>query len=429
MSRNSQSIFTKAVMCAVLCALAVFGLVSCKQNSAESKPADVDYYTCTMHPSVRSQLPGKCPICSMELVPVMRRPVPGIQTNAMPNMKTGTNLEAAQPSEFTVPVDRQQQIGVTFGTVEKRDLHHTIRTVGTVAYDKQRQWDYVTRVDGYVQKLEVFSPGEVVEKGAPLLAIYSPELYTAQKEFVNALTMRDNARASGSAEVLTNAEQLVKAGAERLRLWDIGADQITELEKTRKPQEILALFSPFKGVVKELAVDQGGRLAVGDKVVEMADLSVVWVWAQFYQEDLPMLKKGLPVTISMHSYPGEKFEGKIDVIDPFINDASRTARVRINVDNPDFKLRPDMYVDAELSMDMGECLAVPAGAILPTGRRNIAFVDKGGGRLEPRFVELGRNYGDFYEVKSGLKENERVVTSANFLIDAEAKVQGALKEW
>ncbi len=328
-----------------------------------------------------------------------------------------------------MPVGRQQQIGVTFGKVENQHFQHTIRAVGTVAYDKQRQWVYVTRVDGYVQKLNVFSPGEVVEKGEPLLTIYSPECITAQKELTNALTMRDNARAKGSAEVLGSAEQLVAAGTERLRLWDINQDQIAELEQTRKPQETLALFSPFKGVVQELDVDQGRRIAVGDKVVDVADLSVVWVLAQFYQDDLPMLKKGLPVTITMASYPGEKFNGRIDVIDPFINDALRTARVRIDVDNPDFKLRPDMYVDAELSMDMGEGLAVPVRAILPTGLHNVVFVDKGGGRLEPRFVGLGRQHGEFYEVKSGLVENERVVTSANFLIDAEAKVQGALKSW
>jgi len=424
MNRNSNSF--KAVVFAMLCALIAFGLVSCRQDGAESKPADVDYYTCTMHPSVRSLVPGKCPICGMDLVPVKKKT---IADAAMPGMKTGSNLESELPSEFTIPVERQQQIGVTFGTVEKRDLHHTIRTVGMVAYDKQRQWDYVARVDGYVEKLNVFSPGEVVEKGAPLLTIYSPELYTAQKEFVNALTMRDNARAKGSTDVLSNAEQLVKAGAERLRLWNIGEDQIAELEKTRTPQETLVLSSPFKGVIKELAVSQGARVAVGDKLVDVTDLSVVWVWAQFYQDDLPMLKKGLPVTITVSSEFGETFGGKIVVIDPFLNDATRTARVRVDVDNPDFKLRPDMYVDAELSMDMGEGLAVPASAILPTGLHNIAFVDKGGGRLEPRFVELGGQYGDFYEVKSGLKENERVVTSANFLIDAEAKVQGALKEW
>jgi Cu(I)/Ag(I) efflux system membrane fusion protein len=201
------------------------------------------------------------------------------------------------------------------------------------------------------------------------------------------------------------------------------------LEKTRKPQELLTLHSPFKGVVQDLLVDQGRRVTVGDHLVDIADLSVVWVWAQFYQDELPMLKPGLPVTITTSSYPGEKFNGKISLVDPFINDALRTARVRIDVENSDLKFRPDMYVDVELKLDMGEGLAVPVPAVLPTGKHNILFVDKGGGKLEPRVVELGRKYGDFYEVKSGLKENERVVTSANFLIDAEAKVQGALGSW
>ncbi len=418
--------FIKAAVCAALVALVALGMVACKPGGGQSKPADVDYYTCTMHPSVHAQVPGKCPICSMELVPVMKRPV---QTNSMIGMGTNANSEATSLSEFTVPVGREQQIGVRFGKVERRHFHQAIRAMGTVAYNQQRLWDYVTRVDGYVQKLNVFSPGESVEKGAPLLTIYSPELYTAQKELVNALAMRDNARAKNTAEVLTNAEQLVASGKERLRLWNIGEDQIAELEQTRNPQQTLVLFSPFQGVVKELAVDQGTRVAVGDKVVDVADLSAVWVWAQFYQEDLPMLKAGLPVTITASSNPGEKFQGKIVVIDPFLNDALRTVRVRIDVDNPQLKLRPDMYVDAELSLDEGEGLAVPVDAVLPTGLHNIVFVDRGAGRLEPRFVELGREYGDCYEVKSGLKENERVVTSANFLIDAEAKVQGALKEW
>jgi membrane fusion protein, copper/silver efflux system len=421
-NKNRKPSFANAALTIMLFTAVALAVVSCTKDSTESKPADVDYYTCTMHPSVHSEVPGKCPICGMGLVPVKKK-------GAMMPATSGTNLEANQPTEFTVPVERQQQIGVTFGKVEIRSFRHEIRAVGTVAQDKQRQWNYVTRVDGYVQKLNVFSPGEVVEKGAPLLTIYSPELYSAQKEFVNALTMRDNARAKNSTDVLGSAEQLVESGAERLRLWDISAEQIAELEKTRKPQETLTLSSPFKGVVRELAVDQGRRVAVGDRLVDVTDLNVVWVWAQFYQDDLPMLKKDLPVTITMSSYPGEKFNGKIVVIDPFMNNTLRTARVRIDVDNPDFKLRPDMYVDVELSMDMGKVLAVPAGAILPTGLHNIAFVDKGGGGLEPRFVELGSEYGDFYEVKSGLKENERVVTSANFLIDAEAKIQGALKEW
>jgi Cu(I)/Ag(I) efflux system membrane fusion protein len=181
--------------------------------------------------------------------------------------------------------------------------------------------------------------------------------------------------------------------------------------------------------VEDIGVEQGRKVMAGDRLVDIVDLSVVWVWAQFYQEDLSMLTNGLPVIITTFSYPGEKVDGKISIVDPFINDATRTVRVRIEVNNPGLKLRPDMYVDVELSMDMGEGLAVPVGAVLPTGLHNVAFVDEGDGKLEPRYIELGREYGDFYEVKAGLKENERVVTSANFLIDAEAQVQGALKSW
>jgi Cu(I)/Ag(I) efflux system membrane fusion protein len=433
--------------------------VSCRKESA-GKPPDVDYYTCTMHPSVRTQNPkDKCPICSMELVPVKKKGAVDahdhgpakedaksmgmspeehakMQSNkaempGMPAMER-PKKEAAQdeqPTDFMIPTNRLQQIGVTYAPVQKQKFTHTIRAVGVVAYDKQRQWDYVARIEGYVQKLFVFSRGEVVEKDAPILTIYSPDLLTTQNEFVNLLKVRDDAREKGSKAVLDSTERLAESAKQRLRLWNISDAQVAELENSRKPQEYLTLYSPFRGVVQDIGVDQGRKVMNGERLVDLADLSVVWVWAQFYQDELPMLKKGLPITITTSSYPGEKFNGKISVIDPFINDALRTGRVRIDVDNPGFELQPEMYVDAELKMDMGEGLAVPVPAVLPTGQRNVAFVDKGEGKLEPRFLELGRKYGDFYEVKSGLNEGERVVTSGNFLIDAEAKVQGALKSW
>ena len=280
-----------------------------------------------------------------------------------------------------------------------------------------------------MKNLSVFSRGELVEKDAPVLTIYSPDLLTTQREFVDVLNMRDEAKAKGNQAVLQTSEKLVESAKQRLSLWNISDKEIAALEKTRQPQEHLTLYSPFKGVVQDIGVDQGRKVTNGDHLVDIADLSMVWVWAQFYQDELPMLKKGLPVTITSSSYPGEKLHGRISVIDPFINDAMRTGRVRIDVENPELKLRPDMYVDVELTMDMGEGVAVPVPAVLPTGKHNIVFVDKGEGKLEPRFVELGRKYGDFYEVKSGLHETERVVTSANFLIDAEAKVRGALKSW
>ena len=181
--------------------------------------------------------------------------------------------------------------------------------------------------------------------------------------------------------------------------------------------------------MQDLGVDQGRRVMTGDHLVDIADLSVVWVWAQFYENEIGLLKKDLPVRLTSAAYPGETFQGKISLVDPFLNEASRTARVRIDVENAAFRLRPDMYVNVELKLDMGEGLAAPVSAVLPTGLRNIAFVDKGDDKLEPRFLELGRKYGDIYELKSGLTNGERVVNSANFLIDAEAKVQGALKSW
>jgi Cu(I)/Ag(I) efflux system membrane fusion protein len=158
-------------------------------------------------------------------------------------------------------------------------------------------------------------------------------------------------------------------------------------------------------------------------------LSVVWVWAEFYQDELPLLKKGEQVTVSSSAVPNATFKGKIDLVDPFLNDAKRTARARISVENPEFKLRPEMYVDTMLRTSEGTSLAIPANAVLPTGTRNVVFVNKGEGKLEPRFVELGRSFGNLYVVKSGLTEGEQIVASANFLIDAEAKVQGALQQW
>ena len=378
----------------------------------------------------------------MDLIPVKKKDAGS--TNAMdapgahaghaghtpgaPPPSSGTSGED-KPTQFSVPVERLQQIGVTYATIEKRPFTHSIRAVGVVAYDKQRHWDYVARIEGYVKKLFVFSRGELVEKDAPILTIYSPDLLTTQNEFVDVLKMRDEAKQKGNKPVMDSTEKLYESAKQRLRLWNISDKEVSDLEKARKPQEHLTLYSPFKGVVQDLGVDQGRRVMTGEHLVDIADLSVVWVWAQFYQDELPMLKRDLPITVTTSSYPGEKFNGKISVIDPFISDAMRTGRVRIDVENADLKLRPDMYVDVELTMDMGEGVAVPVPAVLPTGKHNIVFVDKGEGKLEPRFIELGRKYRDFYEVKSGLKETERVVTSANFLIDAEAKVQGALKSW
>src|SRR5436309_2381641 len=453
---------------AVLIALSTLLLsdISCSKKSSTGKPSNVDYYTCAMHPSVRSQDPkGKCPICSMDLVPVMKQSGGETPGSSPPNEQSkdaaakpsqgerkikyykstmmagevsakpakdsmGMDMvpvyedekagAANQPSEFVVPVERQQQIGVRYANVERKPLFHTIRAVGLTVPDKTRSWQFVSRVDGYVQKLQVTGPGEVVDKNAPLMSIYSPDLLSSEREFVELLRMRDEAKSKDARET---PQRLIESAKRRLQLWNVTEQQIAELEKTRKASETLTLFSPFRGIVQSVPVEQGKNVKIGDMLVEVADLSVVWVWAEFYENELSMLKVGQKFTITAKSYPGEKFEGTLSVINPFLDEMKRTSKVRIDIPNPDFKLQPGMYINAELEMDMGEALTIPVSAVMPTGTRSVVFVDKGQGKLEPRVVQLGTKYADIYEVKSGLQGDERVVASANFLIDAESEVR------
>ncbi|MEP6937631.1 MAG: efflux RND transporter periplasmic adaptor subunit [Chthoniobacterales bacterium] len=442
-----------------------------KHGAAGGKNSDIDYWTCTMHPSVHSKDPGKCPICSMTLVPVMKRdagggafpeakqqpvgsPANGMQgmsksespaddmkgmenkkdggMQGMPGMPgmSGGREEMAQekPGEFRVPMERQQQIGVTYATVETHPLNHTIRAVGKVAPDTQRVWRVVARAGGYVQELGVSAPGQVVKKGQVLMTLYSPELLTTQRELIDLLRMRDSAP-KGPHSARADAQGLIESAERRLRLWNITDEQVAKIEQTRQAEESLPILLKADGIVQTLPVTQGMTIAPGNTLVEVADLSVVWVWGEFYQEELPMLRVGQEVTVTSDSYPGEEFKGQLSLVDPFISDVKRTGRARLDIQNPELKLKPDMYVNVLLGMDMGQSLVVPVSAIMPTGKRNIAFVDKGEGKLEPRFLELGGKFGDVYAVKSGLKEGERVVASANFLIDAESKIQGALKSW
>src|SRR5213593_3192225 len=426
--------FTRKLTLLMTLVALLLGVASCMKKGASSKPSNVDYYTCTMHPSVKSQDPkGKCPICGMDLVPVMKKgggeKQPGQMQGmegmpGMPGTKPEAATQGAQTREFVVPVERQQQIGVTYAAVERKPLRHTIRSVGLVVPDKGRNWQFVSRVDGYVQKLDVKSPGELVEKDAPLLSIYSPDLLTSEREFVELLRMRDQAKSKDARET---PQRLIESAKRRLQLWNVTEQQIAYLEKTRKASDTLTLLSPFRGVVQSVPVEQGKSVKPGDLLVEVADLSVVWLWAEFYENELSMLQVGQKLTVTAKSYPGQNFDGTLSLIDPFLDATKRTAKVRIDIPNPEFKLRPGMYVNAELEMDMGAALTIPVSAVMPTGTRSVVFVDKGEGKLEPRIVQLGTKYGDIYEVKSGLQENERVVASANFLIDAESKVQGALK--
>ncbi len=450
-----KKLFHNTICRLAIAALLLISVPACsKRGGAGSKDSNIDYWTCTMHPSVHSKDPGKCPICSMDLVPVMKgaaggaSPTPAATPDksggksdemknmqgmgnmpGMPGMKGGATKGAEEkPGEFVVPVERQQQIGVTYATVETKPLNHSIRAVGRVVPETQRVWRVVSRTSAYVQELGVNAPGELVKKDQVLMKLYSPELLTTQRELIDLLKTRDRTP-KNTHSAREDFQRLIESAERRLQLWNVTDEQIAKIEQTRQAEESLPILSKVDGIVQSLPVTQGANIAMGSPLVEVADLSVVWVWGEFYQDELPMLRLGQEITVTSSSYPGEQFKGQLTLVDPFIDDTKRTGRVRLDIQNPDLKLKPDMYVDLVLDMDMGRSLVVPVSAVMPTGKRNIAFVDKGNGKLEPRFLELGGKYGEVYAVNSGLKEGERVVASANFLIDAESKIQGALKSW
>ena len=435
----------------ILALVIVIGIGSCtKPVGTTVAESNVDYYTCTMHPSVHSKTPGKCPICSMDLVPVLKKVANDSgakdDSNGAGNDTQGAitdngsmgsmsmpsaNQPGNKPGEFSVPVERQQQIGVTYASAERRPIQLSIRSVGVLEPDQAKIFEYVARVDGYIQDLKVTSPGEQVNAGDPLVTIYSPDLRSTEQELVNLLNERDH---GGSR---TSLDQVIESSKQRLRQWNVSDEEINTLEKSRKASDTLVLRSPFTGVVEDVPMKQGMSVKMGDRLVGVMDLSTLWLWADFYENEVELLQVGQKLDISLPAFPGQKFAGQIRAIDRRLDAMKRTTRARIDLDNPQDQLRPGMFANVELNIDGGEGLTVPVDAVLPTGSRSLVFVDKGSGKLEPRFIRVGRSFtqsdtdGDtgYDEVLEGLSEGERVVSSANFLIDAESRIQGALKTW
>src|SRR5258707_7180314 len=305
--------------------LVSFVLSSCSKPAGKAvADADVDYYTCTMHPSVHSKDPGKCPICSMDLVPVKKKGANETQVkensggmtdnSSMGSMPMPSpNQGAGQSSEFTVPVERQQQIGVTYATATKRPIQLSIRSVGMLESDTSKMFDYVARVDGYVQELKVSSPGQDVSQGQPLLTIYSPDLRSTEQELVNILNDRDR----GGTSRVSN-DQMIDASKRRLKLWNVSDQEIVELEKNRKPSDQLVLRSPFDGVVNEVMSRPGMNVKMGDKLVSVLDLSDLWVWAEFYENEIGLLKRGWRTIVILPPFQTQTSKAQIPVSIPVL---------------------------------------------------------------------------------------------------------------
>ncbi len=364
----------------------------------------------------------------------------GMQAS-MPAARSASEQPATEAPNVEIPKDRQQLIGVKTATVRVEPLYKDIRTVGLVEYDQRRLNTINTKIEGWVEKLYVNFAGAYVNKGEPIADIYSPELWATQQEFINMVrwARRTKARVSdapksphssdNSAPDITamidgDSQSLIEAARQRLKLWDISDAQIEKIEESEKPIRTLTVYSPYSGYVLQKYVNQGQRIMPGEKLFDVADLSSVWVTADIYEFELPLVKVGDPAVVQLSYLPGKRFSTRIDYIYPVLEGETRTAKARFSVPNQGGLLKPQMFTDVNLRIGFGSRLAVPVDAVINTGVRKVAYVDKGDGNFEPREVLTGVQTDSLVEVTAGLKAGERVASAANFLIDSEAKLKG-----
>lgn len=381
-------------------------------SSAGHKPElKVLYWQDPMHPAYKSDKPGKAPDCGMDLVPIY---------------ETGVEAKANLPEgAFQISPEKQQLIGVQYGEAAYRPVSKTVRAVGRLAYDETKIVRIHTRFEGWIEKVWVDFTGKLVEKGQPLISIYSPELLQTQQEFLLARRGREELAESTFRGAINASESLFQAARKRLELWDISEAQINDLEKSGKPIKALTLYAPTEGFVLTRNAFPKQRVTPETELYAIADLSTIWVLADIYEYEAPEIKVGQTVNVTLSYYPGRTFRGKVTYIYPQLDSATRTLKVRVELPNPDFTLKPDMYANAELKIDYGKRLVVPQEAVLDSGSEQTIFIAHEGGYFEPRKVQLGAKVDNQFIVLGGLKAGERVVTSANFLVDSESKLKSA----
>jgi Cu(I)/Ag(I) efflux system membrane fusion protein len=354
-------------------------------------------------------------------------PVPKKDSMGMDYIPVYENEESDDGKTIKISLAKVQKLGVESAPVERRSLGRTIRAVGTVQANERGLFVFNTKFEGWIDKLHVNATGETVHRGEPLMEVYAPDLVVAEQEYL--LAWRALQRMAGaSSETRAAAKQLSDASLLRLHNWDISADQLKQLE-TGKVSRTLTLRSPADGVVLEKTAVEGMRFMAGDPLYRIADLSTVWLIAEVFEQDLGAIRQGQEATITVNSYPGATFSGKVDFIYPTVSQETRTGKVRVLVPNADQRLKPGMYANVALDATMGDSpvLAVPESAIIDSGVKQSVLIDRGEGKFEPREVKLGAHADRYYEVREGLKDAERVVTSANFLIDAESNLRAAFK--
>ncbi|MEJ2471866.1 MAG: efflux RND transporter periplasmic adaptor subunit [Desulfuromonadales bacterium] len=425
-------------------------------SGPDSAHAENQKYTCGMHPMIITDEPGTCPICGMDLTPLKAgtagsankpegerkikywvapmdptyiRDEPGKSPMGMDLVPV---YEDESPSGSAITIDpvTAQNMGVRTAPVERRDLHRTIRTVGLVDYDEPRVYSINAKVDGWIERLYVDQTGQVVKKGQPLLDIYSPKLVSAQEEYLLARRNRDALSKSTFSQISEGSSRLLEASRKRLKYFDISDKQIRQLEETGTVRKTMTLYAPYQGIVTMKMAYEGQYVKAGMELFKIGDISKVWVYADIYEYELPWIKVGQEAEVRL-PYVGEQvLPAEITYIYPYVEPKTRTVKARLEFDNPGYELKPDMYVNVRIkARRVDDVLTVPAEAVLHSGETRRVFIALGNGKFEPRQVKVGlQGENNYIEIKQGVMEGEKVVTSAQFMFDSESKLREAIQK-
>jgi RND family efflux transporter MFP subunit len=373
----------------------------------------IKYWTSPMDPTYISDESGKSPM-GMDLVPVYEE-----------------EGEGKEPVS-TIRIDpvTMQNMGVRFGRVQRKALIKNIRTIGNITFDETKIFTVNTKFNGWIEKLYVNFVGEDVKKGQPLFEIYSPELVTAQEEYLLALNQYSRLSNSSYPRVREGSQRLLEASRTRLRFWDLTEAQIEQIGKAGKTKKTVTVYSPATGVVTKKIAFKGHYVKEGAHQYEIVNLSTVWVDVDVYEYELPWVQKGMAADMELSYIPGKRFKGKVLFIYPYLEPKTRTAKLRLAFSNPGYRLKPGMYADIYLKSVIGtDSLVIPQEAVIDSGVRKIVFVALGEGKFQPREVNIGLEGNDNeFQVLEGLSEGEEIVLSAQFMLDSESRLREAIQK-